>query len=431
MESVKKFYGWKLAVALWVIYFINMGFPFYGGTVISSLMLGEIKMDRSTYGLAFTLLNLFIGVSSVLISVSIARWGVKVTFMIGSGLIICGAVFMNAFASTPFHFLVGVGVIIGCGIGFGTVVPVSTTISRWFTHYRGRVMAAAFTAPAIAGLVAAPAMNWIIQTGGGTWRTAWLIVAGAVIVSMITAYVFVKEQPSDLGQTPDGEVLSEVSKDKGTKGKSLFTTFEWTPEQAYKTSSYWVILIGACVVQYPFFFFTAHWILAMKGIGFSPAIAAFSMGIFTMMGVPAKLLAGFLMDKIAARYVFILGFLCYIIAFTLAISMTSQTLMIAYLAASFVALGFGISFVAMQTVTAHYYGVKAFPKLNGNIMMLCSIVSCPAPIIAGKIFDQFKTYTPAFKLNIAIVIIGIIVVCFLKMPQVSNIKNSSTVNDLV
>lgn len=429
MESVKKFYGWKLVAALWVQYFMNMGLPLYGGTVISSLMLNEIKMPRSTYGLAFTLLNLFIGVSSVFVSVSIVKWGVKITFIIGSTLIMIGALFMGLFASTPWHFLLGVGVIIGTGIGFGTVIPISTTVSRWFTRLRGRAMAIALTAPALAGLLFAPMTNWLIQNAGLTWRQAWLCVACIMVLSMITAYIFIKEKPEDLGQLPDGGAPKESSVPKGILNNTLRTSHEWTPKQAYKTLSYWVILIGACVTQFPFFFFTAHWILAMKGIGFSPEIAAISMGIFTVMGVPARLIAGFFMDKISARYVFMIGFLCYIVAYVLAITITSQTLMLAYIVACLTAFGFGMSFIALQTVIANYYGHKAYSRINGNICMISGVISCPAPIIAGKLFDMAQSYTPAFKLNIAIGVIGIVAVVFLKMPLAINLKNSTTVNN--
>ncbi len=60
MTSQRGFYGWKLVFILWLLDFLNMGFPLYGGAVINTYMLKEIPMSRSAFGLGFTLLNLFV-----------------------------------------------------------------------------------------------------------------------------------------------------------------------------------------------------------------------------------------------------------------------------------------------------------------------------------------------------------------------------------
>ena len=48
MTSERGFYGWKLVFILWLLDFVNMGFPLYGGAVINTYMLKEIPMSRST-----------------------------------------------------------------------------------------------------------------------------------------------------------------------------------------------------------------------------------------------------------------------------------------------------------------------------------------------------------------------------------------------
>ena len=74
MTSERSFYGWKLVFILWLLDFLNMGFPLYGGAVINTYMLKEIPMSRTAYGLGFTLLNLFVGLPSILVAASIVRW---------------------------------------------------------------------------------------------------------------------------------------------------------------------------------------------------------------------------------------------------------------------------------------------------------------------------------------------------------------------
>ena len=56
MPDKPNFYGWKLVAVLFALDFINMGFPYYGGSVINGYMVHEVGMSRSTLGLGFTLL---------------------------------------------------------------------------------------------------------------------------------------------------------------------------------------------------------------------------------------------------------------------------------------------------------------------------------------------------------------------------------------
>ena len=91
MGGRNKFYGWKLVAVLFSLDFLNMGFPYFGGAVINTYMLKEIPMSRSTFGLGFSLVNLVVGLASVLVAACILRWGVRVTFVIGSGFLMAGA----------------------------------------------------------------------------------------------------------------------------------------------------------------------------------------------------------------------------------------------------------------------------------------------------------------------------------------------------
>lgn len=412
--KAKKFYGWNELAALWLQYFLNMGLPLYGGAVISSVMLSEGAITRNTHGLAFSLLNLSIGLASILIAGSITRWGVRITFMIGSGLIMLSSLILSFFAYEPWHFLLALGVLLGIGIGFGSVMPLSTAVARWFVRMRGKAMAVALTAPSVAGLVFAPTINWMIQNMGLSWRNAWLIIAGTMVFSVLIAFFLVKESPQSIGQEPDGGV---APKKQQAPVNALRTHYDWTPRQAYKTPAFWLIVVTACVTQFPFFFFTAHWIPAMTNFSFTPAAGALAMSVFTIMGLPARLIAGYFLDRSQPRYVFVAGFLCYSLAYVAALMITAQTLPLAFLAAVLMAFGFGLSFVSVQTVVAQYFGLKAFPKLNGNALLISAVVSCPAPVLAGYLFGIYGSYAPSFIMNIIAGVIGMVVVLFLKMPK--------------
>jgi MFS family permease len=409
-----KFYGWKLVGVLFALDFLNMGFPYFGGAVINAYMLKQIPMDRSTYGLAFTLFNLFIGLPSMAIAACIMKWGARTTFAIGSAITFSGALWLAFFATEPWHYLVAYGCIIATGTSFSTIVPITTVVSRWFKRYRGRAMGIPLGASGVAGFVSAPLINKILAANGGNWREAWLVVAGIVTLSAIIALAFVKERPEDLGQSVDGDPApnSTIATSSAPPRE-----YSWTPADAYRTRSYWLVVVGGVASQFPYFFFVAHWLLYLRGSSIHHSIAAWAMGLFTISTIVGRITGGALMDKIVPRYAFISGLCLYFAGSVLAMRINSGSLPVIFSAGILYGIAFGWSFICMNAITARYYGPASFPKLNGMMMLLTGIVSAPAGVIGGRIFDRFGGYTHAFELNILLAAVGILALSFATPPQ--------------
>jgi len=424
----RPFYGWKLVAVLFSLDFINMGFPYYGGAVINGYMIHEIPMSRSTLGLGFTLINLFVGLAAVLVAMSIIKYGVRATFIVGSALICLGSLFMGLCASKPWHYLIAFGVMNGIGISFATLFPAATAVTRWFRRYRGRAMGIALSASGFAGFAVSPFLDKMLRSAGGNWHVGWEIVAGAVVIAGLLAFLFVKESPESLGQSVDG--IPEEDQNRPSRTDTLATKYPWTASQAYRTSAYWLIAIGGIATTFPFFFFVAHWILRLRGAGISSANAAWAMSLFTIGTVGGRWLGGLLMDIMNSRLVFVIGLSVYFIGSYLAIIVRPDTLIVAYVAAVLYGGAYGWSFTCMITVTAHYYGPAAFPKLNGVMALLTSAFASPAGYIGGKIFDLYGSYTRAFELNCVMAAIGIVAVTFAVMPCPRNEVGAPTIQEV-
>ena len=278
-------------------------------------------------------------------------------------------------------------------------------------------MAVTLSASGFAGFFVAPLINRVLTANGGNWRQAWAIVAGISVLSAIVAFLFVKEKPEDLGQLVDGG--PGMAPSAKAMAAARITKFLWQPEQAYRTRAYWMILVGAIACQFPFFFFTAHWLLHLKGLGVRPADAAFAMGLFTLGAVFGRLIGGLLMDAMEGRYAFMLGFCCYFLGSFLAIRVSPEALWIAYSAAILYGTGFGWTFICLNTVTGHYYGPAAFPKVNGMMLVMAALFCSPAGYLGGRLYDLYHSYKLAFELNTAVAALGIIAMFFAHMPKPS------------
>ena len=225
-----------------------------------------------------------------------------------------------------------------------------------------------------------------------------------------------KERPEDLGQEVDG-IVDEFQPGPSTASESLITRHVWTPSEALRTTSYWMIVIGGVASQFPYFFFVAHGILHIKESGLSAATAAWAMGLFTMGAIVGRQIGGWLVDKIPARYAFISGLCCYFVGSLLALRIHADTLAIAFAAAIFYGAAFGWTFICMNTATAHFFGPAAYPKLNGLNLLIGGLISSPAGFVGGKLFDVYRSYALGFALNMVVVAIGIVALAFAAAPK--------------
>ncbi|MBP2638958.1 MAG: major facilitator superfamily 1 [Firmicutes bacterium] len=426
MGDTQKFYGWKMLGALWFLYFLNMGFPLYGGIIANTYMLKEITMERSIFGLSFTLMNFFVGVPSFLVASSIVKWGVRRTFCIGIGLITIGGLLMSFWVSQPWQYLVVYGCTVGLGQCFCTIVPMSTAITRWFVRFRGRAMGIALTASGFSGFVGAPIINKVLEANGGDWRQAWLVIVSITVVAGIIACFFIKERPEDLGQLPDG-MAADIQTVQATESNTVSRPVVWTPAQAYKTVAYWLVVVGCIGCSFPFYWVIAHMVLYLKGIGIAPANAAWAMGLYTMGGIGGRLVGGWLMDKMTPRYAFILGLISTIAGSVGALFLNGNLLTLAYASVLLLGVGFGWTFCCMNAILANFFGSAPFVKLFSMLMVISTIICAPSGFIGGKIFDIFKSYTPAIELNIVLCVISIIALLFAKAPQLKNADSSQSV----
>jgi MFS family permease len=415
MTTKPGFYGWKLVFVLFCLDFVNMGFPYYGGSVIiNDFMTHDIAMSGSTRGWGFTLLNIFVGVAAVAVAISIVKIGLRATFALGSAIICAGALYLGLFATKPWEYLLTFGVVIGTGISFATLVPAFTAVARWFRKYRGRANGIAVSASGFAGL-AAPLLGKVIRAHGNNWRMGWLIVAAAVVLAGVLALLFVRESPESMGQTVDG--IPPEQQNQPTRTDALATKHAWTTSQAYGTAAYWLIALAGIVSTFPFFLFVAHWTRRLIEVGFKASDAELALGFLTIGTLLGRWLGGLLMDYINARVAFVLGLAVYFVGSYLAIAAMPGALWMAYLAALLNGTAYGWAFTCVGTMIAHYYGPGAFPKLYGTMTLLISTIASPAGAVGGWIFDRYRSYTPAFELNALLAAVGIVAIVFAAMPR--------------
>ena len=397
MNHSRTFYGWYLVAVLWLVYFITVGFIFYGANVINTAMVRDLGMDRKTLGAGFAFFHLIqSGLSAPLAAMLINRKGIRFTLALGCILATAGSLLMATVVASSTLFLAVFGVLIGLGIGLGGVLSVQTGITLWFVRKRALAMSAALTASGIGGFVAAPALNALITAGPHEWKTAWIFVGGLCTVAFLITVTFVKNKPSDLGQVPDGgEEAPKVHEDAAKPHLAVYrTSRHWTPKEALRTRNLWLIFIGIVGFLVPYLFCIAHGVIHLLDRGYAPAAAAMSLGLITLFTFIGKLIGGVLGDRIEPRYVW--GASLALMGAGVLIGMNAAGAVSLYLYTILVGTGFGCAFVLMPTVIGNFFGPYAFASIVGIISPLFTLFSSASPFIAGLIYDKIGSYDAAF-----------------------------------
>lgn len=409
------FYGWKLLGVFWTVMFINLGFPAYGSSVLNTAMAADLGLDRRTLGLLFSGYMVMSGLPGPLVAMSINRLGVRVTLMIGSLMLVLGALLMAFAVHNGIAAGLVFGLLIGSGVATGAALASQSGLARWFVRRRALVIAILYSASGIGGFVAAPLLNQVIAVADGNWRAGWLLIAALSGVAGVLAFLFVREHPADLNQTPDGDDAPAAgSSSRSQHRPAHITTETWTYREALATPALWLMVLSQLACSCGYTLYLAHGIVHLKDLGHTQAAAAWSVGILAVSGLIAKAIFAALGDRLDPRYLWAAFIAAFGVGLILVVDARSVSKV--FLFATCLGVGFGGSLVCMMTVLSNYYGTRAFPSLSGLALAINTTLSAVTPYIAGWLYDSGHGYGGAFYVLAAGCFVSALVLFVLRPP---------------
>jgi MFS family permease len=414
----RSFYGWTMLAALWSIMFLNLGFPAYGPAVINPAMAKAVGLNRETLGNMFSVYMIMSGLPGPLVALSINRFGVRKTLILGSMLTIAGALLMATVVTGGLGGMLCYGLLVGTGVATGAAMASQAGLARWFVRRRSLALAVLYSSGAIGGFVAAPLLNRLIEATG-TWRAGWWLLAALSAGAACIALLFVRERPEDLGQVADGFGPPAAAGQPAPDTRPVFVSRrEWTFREAARHPSYWLLLGSLIGGSGGYTLFLAHGVVHMQDLGHSAAVGAWAVGIMTISGLIGKAILATFGDRIDPRYIYAL--FVGVFGIGLVVVVNAHALWQVVLFATCIGIGFGGGIVCLMTVLSNYYGTGAFASLAGLAIAINTTLSAIAPKVAGRLFDQGVGYAINFYFLAAWCFAGAVVLLFMRRPGVSD-----------
>jgi MFS family permease len=416
--SKRDFYGWKLLFVFWIIVLINLAFPMYGSSVVNSVMMRDLNLDRRMLGFLFSLYTIMSGLPGPLVAVCVERFGIRITLASGCLLVAAGSVLMATVVSAGLHAALAFGVIIGIGVAMGGMITTQAGLARWFIRRRALALAIISTATGVGGFLAAPLLNIIISETNGNWRMGWWFIAASSCIAALIAIIFVKERPDDLNQAPDGGTIddekSAASKSRKWRGAVHITTENWSYREVVTGPIYWLMILSQMGVGCGYAVFLAHGVAHMQDLGHTRDAGSWAISMMALTGLGAKALVGALGDRIDPRYILSAFVATFGLGQLLALQADTNLLLI--LASSLLGIGFGGGVVCMAAVLSNYYGTKTFAALVGLTIAMNTTLGSIAPSVAGWLYDGGHGYQGIFYFLAAWCVLGAVVLFVIKPP---------------
>ena len=399
------------------------GFYTYGFSALFKPISEELDFSRAVTSVAAGIGRIEGGIESAFTGWATDKIGPKwivlpSVFVLGLGLIL-----MN-FINSLWAYYVVWGVIVGTGVNIALALPWGVALSNWFVKKRGRAMGIRSVLSGLSGVVILPLVAFLISTEG--WRMTCVIGGvGMWLVGLPLSWFTLKRyRPEYYGLLPDGvtteEEIVDKSKmiDKGVEYAAKVEEVEFTLRQALRTPAYWMIIIGNTCHALSGPAFGMHAIPFLTDMGIDPLVAA---GMFSMMvfaGIPARLIAGLIADRVGKRDLrWIKGGAYLLQALGFTFYLLNPTMPMVYTWFILYGIGQGAGFGIMMPMWARLYGRKAFGSISGFSRLFMAPLGIIAPVYVGWVYDTTGSYVSAFTVIAALLAVAAVIIFFVLPPK--------------
>ena len=380
----KLFYGYIVTIATFLIQLLSFGLhPTFG--IFFVQLSSEFGWTRAVTSGSYSLNVLTFGLLGIVGGKLNDRFSPRFVMTIFFILFGLGYALMSQINSI-WQFYLFYGVILGTGMG-GTEVPVLSTLARWFVKKRGIMTGIAKVGAGLGALSMPFVTYWLISSYG--WRNAYLVVGLASMVILISAAQFLKRDPSQIGQLPDGDtVIMEDSPALEIKGLST--------QQAIHTRQFW--LIGGMFFFYDVCVSTImiHIYPHAIDLGIPASTATNFLASAGGVSIVGRVVMGSASDRIGNKLAIIIDL--SILSVSLLWLLVADEVWMLYLFAALYGFAYGGLFTLLSPMVAKQFGLDSHGTIFGSIFFIGLIGASISPVTVGYIFDVTGSYHLGFIL---------------------------------
>ena len=403
--------AWGLLAVLSLVNFLINASTFNALGVVLPDMVRELKWSWTEAGFGFTILGAACGCSALLPAMLIRRFGVRVTLLAGTAVMV-GGFFCLARAHGIAAYFAGTAL---CGVGYQmmALIPGTHVLAAVFER-RGVPFGLYFTAGAMGG-VAGPWMVWAVgaQLHQG-WRSFWIwqLFASLGLGLLCAAMVGGREWLARIASRTDAQVAESLS--VASASRIYRTTIDWSLGDAVRTPQFAILLaayfghllVGVTVASLS----VAH--LTQRGVAITVALSMLSLEALVQTAGRAG--ATVLGDWLDPKHLLIAA-LASLAMGSAALSVASSTpMMLIYAVGS--GLGFGLTGLAVTMLLLNYFGRRNNLEIFSRTALVGAL-SALGPTLGGQVRDSTGAFGPTFQVYAVVIAVVLGAVVWMRPPR--------------
>lgn len=399
------FYGYIVAAAGFVVWMIGFGISNTFGIFYKPMLL-EFGWTRADTVFAYSLSTFMMASLSIVTGWLTDKLGPRIVVTIFGSFLGISYLLMSK-VSNLWQFYLYYGVLVSIGMSI-TATPIMATIARWFVRRRGLMTGIVQAGLGIGGLVIAPLTGWLILDFG--WRNAYWVLGVIAIFGLVLSGVFMKRDPQDIGQFPDGVAAMPDPKIQSRQQESLTTNI--VLREILVTRRFWTIAGLYAIFGFCRSTFLAHIAAHVQDVGLSLTDASHVIAVLMVSSIVGRVGLGRAADAIGNKIAFMMSYAAT--ALSLIWVLFAGGLWGFYLFAFIFGVGWGGQAVLRFSTTAEAFELVSIGLIMGILGLGEAIASALGSYWAGLVFDSFGYYRPAFWAGIILSSVGVVMVGFLR-----------------
>jgi len=399
-KKPKFFYGYIIVLAGFFITMVAFGTLFSFGIFFKPLST-ELGLTRAVTSGAYSLSMLSLGLTSIVIGRLSDKFGPRLVVTVCGSFLGLGYLLMSQL-NAIWQLYLFYGVIVGIGMS-ASFVPLMSTVARWFVKRRGLMTGLVVSGIGIGGIIMPPIVTQLISSYG--WRISYLILGIIILVVIIMAAQFLRRDPGQVAQFPDGQSVVK-------RGSILSEVKGFSRQEAIHTRQFWMLcaIFLSCFVSIDIIL--VHIVPHATDLGISPPIASSILSIIGALSIVGRIGMGSAGDRIGNKLALIISFI--LLAVALFWLLGAKELWMLYLFAAIFGFSYGSTSVLMSPTVADLFGLRSHGEILGMVLFGTTIGSAIGPVVVGHIFDITGSYQLGFLVIAILSFIGLILVSILR-----------------
>jgi OFA family oxalate/formate antiporter-like MFS transporter len=331
------------------------------------------------------------------------RIGPRMVAAIGGLLYSLGLLLASRIHTLPMLYLTW-GLMVGGGIGFGYLVPI-TVGSKWFPNHRGLVNGLAIGIFAAGSGLFGPLAGLLVERIG--WRATFQILAGVFFVfTMIGAYL--------LKDPPEG-YAGPASKSTGA-GRPRAHHLDIPTAQVLRNPVFLTLWVAYALGTTAGTMVISQLVPFARSAGFNAKTAAFAITIGAIGSASGRFFSGWMSDHLGRlrtlRAVILTSMLV-----TPMLYVWRGELLAFYVLLFFVYYCYGTQLSVYTALAGDFWGTKYLATNYGLLLLAWGFAGVMGPVLGSRVFVSTGTYQYAFFGSAGLACAALIILSIVRTPQ--------------